>query len=209
MKNTWDKIVMDEDKKEEIRKALLKKKPVTHTWIKVVAAAAALICAVMIIPFTRNKVLQAAERIIKPFRTKNGLEMDIEYDDNNDFVSATVVGTPTEYLKVVNGRLIFEIEDKTIDVTDLCSDEDFYRYEIKNDDGSINLIYVGGNITHYGWFEVVISSDFQENTNEDNVNVLWYIYGHNSEYVENPSEAEQKWAQKAEEDAKKYMSSMK
>ena len=49
-------IIMDEGKKEEIRNTLLKKKTVTHTWIKVVAAAAAMICAVMIIPFMRSKM---------------------------------------------------------------------------------------------------------------------------------------------------------
>ncbi len=209
MKETIDKIIMDEGKKEEIRNTLLKEKTVTHTWIKVVAAVAAMICAVMIIPFTRNKVLQAAERIMKPFRAKNGFEMDIEYNDNNEFVSVTVVGKPTEYLKVVNERLVFEIEDKTIDVTDLCSEKDFYRYEIKNDDGSINLIYVGGTTKHYGWIEAVITPDFLKNTNEDNLNVLWYTYSTSSEYVENPSEAQQEWVQKAYEDGETYMSSLK
>lgn len=207
MKNTWDKIVMDEDKKEEIRKTLLKKKPVTHTWIKVVAVAAAVICAVMIIPFTRNKVLQAAERIFKPIRTKNGMELDIEYDDNNEFVSATINGTPKEYLKVVDDRLILEVEDESIDVTDLCSDEDFYRYVVENDDGSKNLIYVGGTVESYGWIEVVITPDFFESGENHTVGV-WFTGG-SAKGLEGIPEEQPQWEKKAAADGEAYMDSMK
>ena len=209
MKETLDKIVMDEEKKDEIRKNLLKKKPVSHTWIKVVAAVAAVICAVMIIPFTRNQVLQAAERLFKPIRTKNGVELDIEYNDSNEFVSATINGTPKEYLKVVDDRLILEVEDETIDVTDLCSADDYYRYEVKNDDGTCNLIYVGGTIENYGWVEVVISPDFfEDNSNQDHAIGVWFTGGSAKGFEELPEE-QPKWEEKAFADGEAYMASLK
>ena len=208
MKETLDKIVMNEEKKDEIRKNLLKKKPVSHTWIKVVAAVAAVICAVMIIPFTRNQVLQAAERIGKPIRTKNRVEVDIDCDDNNNIVSATIVGTPKEYLKVVEDRLILEVEDETIDVTDLCSADDYYRYEVKNDDGTCNLIYVGGTIENYGWIEVVISPDFFEDSNQDHAVGVWFTGGSAKGFEELPEE-QPKWEEKAFADGEAYLESIK
>ena len=36
MKETLDKIVMDEERKDEIRNTLLQRKPAQHTWVKVI-----------------------------------------------------------------------------------------------------------------------------------------------------------------------------
>jgi hypothetical protein len=206
MKETLDKIVMDEERKDEIRNTLLQRKPAQHTWVKVAAAVAAVICAVMIIPFTRNKVLQAAENIFKPIRSKNGMELDLDFDENNNFVSATVNGEPKDYLKVVDDRLIFEINSETIDVTDSCSDEEFYRYVIKNDDGSCNVIYLGGTIERYGWLELIVTPDFFNNSENSQIGV-WFTGGSASGNEMDLDEQSQ-WEKKAFEDGEKYMSSL-
>ena len=207
MKKTIDKIVMDEERKDEIRKTLLNKKPQKHnTWIKIVAAAAAVICTVMIVPFTRNQVIQAAERFFKPVRTKNGVELDIDLDENNNFVSATINGTPQDYLKVVDDRLILEINGETIDVTDSCSEDEFYRYVIHNDDGTTNVIYAGGTIDSFGWVEMVISPNFFEDGGEHPVGV-WFTGGSAKGMEENP-ENQPQWEKKAMADGEEYMSSM-
>ena len=206
MKKTIDKIVMDEERKDEIRNTLLQRKRAQHTWVKVAAAVAAVICAVMIIPFTRNKVLQAAENIFKPIRSKNGMELDLDFDENNNFVSATVNGEPKDYLKVVDDRLIFEINSETIDVTDSCSDEEFYRYVIKNDDGSCNVIYLGGTIESYGWLELIVTPDFFNNSENSQIGV-WFTGGSASGNEMDPDEQSQ-WEKKAFEDGEKYMSSL-
>ena len=206
MKETLDKIVMDEERKDEIRNTLLQRKRAQHTWVKVAAAVAAVICAVMIIPFTRNKVLQAAENIFKPIRSKNGMELDLDFDENNNFVSATVNGEPKDYLKVVDDRLIFEINSETIDVTDSCSDEEFYRYVIKNDDGSCNVIYLGGTIESYGWLELIVTPDFFNNSENSQIGV-WFTGGSASGNEMDPDEQSQ-WEKKAFEDGEKYMSSL-
>ena len=206
MKETLDKIVMDEERKDEIRNTLLQRKRAQHTWVKVAAAVAAVICAVMIIPFTRNKVLQAAENIFKPIRSKNGMELDLDFDENHNFVSATVNGEPKDYLKVVDDRLIFEINSETIDVTDSCSDEEFYRYVIKNDDGSCNVIYLGGTIESYGWLELIVTPDFFNNSENSQIGV-WFTGGSASGNEMDPDEQSQ-WEKKAFEDGEKYMSSL-
>ena len=116
------------------------------------AAAAA---ALMMIPFTRNKILQAAESLYSSFKGKNGGEVSLIVDENNEIISADVKNG-ADYVQVIDNRMYLVMDEDKIDITDQCSDSVFYRYEIRNDDGSYELIYVGGSIADYGWMDVII-----------------------------------------------------
>ena len=52
MKDTFDKVVMDEEKQEEIRAALMGKKRAKKTWLAPLVAVAAAIAVIMIVPYT-------------------------------------------------------------------------------------------------------------------------------------------------------------
>ena len=162
MRSTIDKIVMDETKKEEIRQNLLKKRTANRTWVKVTATVAAAAAALMMIPFTRNKILQAAENLYSSFKGKNGGEVRLIVDENNEIISADVKNG-ADYVQVIANRMYLVMDEDKIDITDQCSESEYYRYEIKKDDGTYELIYVGGTIDDYGWMDVIIKPDFLDN----------------------------------------------
>lgn len=45
------------------------------------------------------------------------------------------------------------------DVTDLCSESTYFRYELANSDGSKSVIFVGGTVTDNGWIELLFDAD--------------------------------------------------
>lgn len=104
-----------------------------------------------------------AEEIIKRFYGADGSE--IQYRETENERSVYIENVHTDYVKVVNGRLYFVIDDIQIDVTDECSDTSYYRYEIKNADGSRNVIFVGGTIENAGWVELIFDSEGKYVTN--------------------------------------------
>lgn len=52
-----------------------------------------------------------------------------------------------------------EAEDIVQDVTDLCSESTYFRYELANSDGSKSVIFVGGTIDDNGWIELLFDAD--------------------------------------------------
>ena len=56
-----------------------------------------------------------------------------------------------------------------IDITDSCSDTDYYRYEIANTDGSKSVILIGGTIENNGWVELVFDAKGNYVFNQMNV----------------------------------------
>ena len=49
------------------------------------------------------------------------------------------------------------------------SAEDYYRYEIKNEDGSREVILVGGTPDNYGWWGLLFDADGQYYWNHGNI----------------------------------------
>lgn len=206
MKNTIDKIVMDEAKKEEIRKELLKGRKKNYTWVKVAASVAAVAAALMIVPVTRNTILQAAENVISTFKSKTGTEIKVVMDENNDIVSAEVKEGADEYIEVIDDRIFFKIDGTSTDITDQCSDTDFFRYESQNDDGSYNLIYIGGTPSEYGWIEIIIIPDInQTGSDEEGVLVTATISSKNCD-ADSP---QKDWEKKVEQDTQNFIDEIK
>lgn len=104
-----------------------------------------------------------AEEIIKRFYGADGSE--IQYSESENERSVTIENVHTDYVKVINGRVYFVLGDIQIDVTDECGDTSYYRYEIKNDDGSRNVIFVGGPVENPGWVELIFDSEGKYITN--------------------------------------------
>ena len=137
MKDTFDKVVMDEKRKEEMRSMLSAqkaKKSKRRTWIPALAAVAALVTVLVAVPFTRNMIVSAAEALGFK-RTKSGVE-----------VSAT------SSVDVENSIYVFE-----------CSETEYYRKEITDQDGDKVVIYVGGTPDCKGSLEFTYDADGKAN----------------------------------------------
>ena len=93
------------------------------------------------------------EAVIGRKRNKNAIWISIDYDENKS------------YSLVENGRLYLVVGDVKIDVTNQCSDTEYYRYEIVNNDGSRNVIFIGGTINNPGWVELIFDASGNYVTN--------------------------------------------
>ena len=57
------------------------------------------------------------------------------------------------------------VGDVKIDVTDQCSETEYYRYEIVKSNGYRNVIFVGGTVEDYGWVELIFDNTGKYITN--------------------------------------------
>lgn len=167
MKDTFDKVVMDEERKEEMRKMLgaqKVKKSKRRTWIPALAAVAALVAVLVAVPFTRNMIVSAAEALGFK-RTKSGMEISatssVDTENSIYFFEKTIVA-PDEadnYAQTKDGKLYYVIDGEWNDVTDQCSETDFLRYVMNDQDGDKVVIYVGGTPDCKGSLEFTYDKD--------------------------------------------------
>ena len=131
MKDTFDKVVMDETRQEEIRAGLMKKRKAKTTWLAPVAAIAAAIAVIMIVPSTRKVVVNAASSIIAAI-TVNHNDSTIkvvqehefyEEDDINRFRTLIEIDSENgySYAQEKDGRKYFVLDGK-------WTDDDYPRY---------------------------------------------------------------------------------
>ena len=169
MKDTFDKVVMDEERKEEMRKMLSVRKTgktKRRTWIPVLAGIAALATVLVVVPFTRNMIVAAAEALGFK-KTKSGVEVSatsIVDPESKFYIFEKSVKTPkkteeSKYAQVKDGRLYFVNDGNWVDVTDQCSETAYYRYETKDQDGDKVVIYVGGTPDAKGSLEFTYGPD--------------------------------------------------
>ncbi len=160
MKETFDKIVLNEDRKEQMRENILAKQPAKKTWLAPVIAVAATAAIVMIVPFTRTAVVNAAEQLWKAITTShNGLSITVSETEvkntGDEIVTAFDYEFSTnnfeDFAQEKNGRLFMVLDGKWTDVTDKCSMDKYYRQEIKEKDGTKTVIIIGGTPEDHGW----------------------------------------------------------
>ena len=164
MKDTFDKVIMDESRQEEIRAGLMKKRKAKKIWLAPVAAVAAAIAIIMIVPGTREIVVKAAETIYSTFTSNyNNLNVAVEETsltgtDGSQIrrVSITYNFSGNEpWAQVKDGRLYFVLNGNWEDVTDKCSASEVFRYETVDENGYKITLYVGGTPDDYGWGQLV------------------------------------------------------
>ena len=132
------------------------KKNKNAIWIRSSLAVAGLIAVLFIIPATRTQIVNAATNLIRVF-TAGGQEITVEQHSDESVVSIDYDENKS-YSLVENGRLYLVVGDVKIDVTNQCSDTEYYRYEIVNNDGSRNIIFIGGTINNPGWVELIFDA---------------------------------------------------
>ena len=122
-KSTYSKIKIDDSRRTEMETVIV----------------AGLIAVLFIIPATRTEIVNAASRIISVF-TANGQEITVEQLPNESVVVVNEVDEKG-YARVENDRLYLVVGDVKIDVTDQCSETEYYRYEIVKSNGYRNVIF--------------------------------------------------------------------
>ena len=133
-KSTYSKIKIDDSRRTEMETVIGSKKNKNAIWIRSSLAVAGLIAVLFIIPATRTEIVNAASRIISVF-TANGQEITVEQLPNESVVVVNEVDEKG-YARVENDRLYLVVGDVKIDVTDQCSETEYYRYEIVKSNGN-------------------------------------------------------------------------
>ena len=157
IKTTFDKLEMDSEAKMTIRNNLLNARKRNYTWVRYAACAAAFIAVLFVVPPTRAAIVNAAEYLTHIFHSADGAE--IIYEETDNMVKVSFEISDTEYTEVSDGRLYFVLGDVREDVTDLCSENTYFRYEHANSDGSKSVIFVGGTLSDNGWIELLFDAD--------------------------------------------------
>ena len=174
-KNTFDKINMNEKNKEEMRKNLkelqVSKEKNLPAWMKISVAAALMAVVMVCIPTTRALAASAWKYVTGVFKFSDGSEVSIEYSDTGDEESVAVTMDENQkgYVEVIDKRIYFIHNNSKKDVTEYCSETEYYQYEEIDDNGYKHIIFVGGTLEKAGWVELLFDSDGNYITNRMSV----------------------------------------
>ena len=164
MKDTFDKVVMNEERQQEIRAGLMGKKRAKKTWLAPVVAVAAAIAVIMIVPYTREIVVNAAETLYAAFTARfNNLTVSVEETSFSGEGGTQIYRISTQYdfsnyvpwAQVKDGRLFFVLDGKWTDITDKCSATEAFLYEQDGENGYKTILFVGGTPDDYGWGQII------------------------------------------------------
>lgn len=184
MKDTFDKVVMNEERQQEIRAGLMGKKRAKKTWLAPVVAVAAAIAVIMIVPYTREIVVNAAETLYAAFTARvNNLTVSVEETSFSGEGGAQIYRISTQYdfsnyepwAQVKDGRLFFVLDGKWTDITDKCSATEAFLYEQDGENGYKTILFVGGTPDDYGWGQII------RNPNGEMVEGMAFVDDENTE----------------------------
>ena len=184
MKDTFDKVVMSEERQQEIRAGLMGKKRAKKTWLAPVVAVAAAIAVIMIVPYTREIVVNAAETLYAAFTARvNNLTVSVEETSFSGEGGAQIYRISTQYdfsnyepwAQVKYGRLFFVLDGKWTDITDKCSATEAFLYEQDGENGYKTILFVGGTPDDYGWGQII------RNPNGEMVEGMAFVDDENTE----------------------------
>lgn len=184
MKDTFDKVIMDESRQEEIRAGLMGKRKAKKIWLAPVVAVAAAIAVIMIVPYTREIVVNAAETLYAAFTARfNNLTVSVEETSFSGEGGAQIYRISTQYdfsnyepwAQVKDGRLFFVLDGKWTDITDKCSATEVFLYEQDGENGYKTILFVGGTPDNYGWGQII------RNPNGEMVEGMAFVDDENTE----------------------------
>ena len=164
IKPTISKIKLDDAKADEIRSRLVSQKRVTHVWVIPVAAVLTLLIILMAVPYTRNAVVNAAEKIYSEFCIKGNrddsvLILGTDPETGKSCISLSMTGSNDSgkfsLMSLKDGRLILDFSDVSIDITDECSRTKYYRKAFRLENGDEGVIFAGG-VPEPGKYGVIV-----------------------------------------------------
>ena len=88
----------------------------------------------------------------------DGSNVEISEDDNS--VTFTIEKTGNlSYTTAENGRLYLNLNDEKTDITDQCSDTDYFRKDYTDSEGNTHVLVAGGTVESYGWAEYIFNAE--------------------------------------------------
>lgn len=88
----------------------------------------------------------------------DGSNVEISEDDNS--VTFTIEKTgDLSYTTAENGRLYLNLNDEKTDITDQCSETDYYRHDYTDSEGNKHVLIAGGTVESYGWAEYIFNAE--------------------------------------------------
>lgn len=174
-KNAFDKIKMNEKKKDKMRNSLMEiqvsKRENVPAWMKISVVAAIFVAVLVCIPATRILAANSWKYIIGIFKFSNGSEVSVEYENIGDEqeIKVTMDVDEQSYVEVVDERIYFIYADSKKDVTENCSETEYYEYEEIDENGYKHIIFIGGTPEDAGWVELLFDSDGNYITNQMSV----------------------------------------
>lgn len=174
-KKAFDKMEMNENNKNEIRSSLLEMQESKRTnipvWMKSSIAAAILVGVLLCVPTTRTLAANVLEYVRDVFQFSDGTKVTVEQTATGNETTFTITRDDNEqgYVEVVNERIYFIYGDSKKDVTNHCSETEYYEHEVIDEDGNRHIIFVGGTSEAAGWVELLFDSDGNYITNQMSV----------------------------------------
>ena len=88
----------------------------------------------------------------------DGSNVEISEDDNS--VTFTIEKTgDLSYTTAENGRLYLNLNDEKTDITDQCSETDYFRKDYTDSEGNKHVLIAGGTVESYGWAEYIFNAE--------------------------------------------------
>ena len=88
----------------------------------------------------------------------NGANVEISEDGSS--VTFTIESTgDLSYTTAENGRLYITLNNEKTDITDQCSETDYYRHDYTDSEGNTHVIIAGGTVDSYGWAEYIFNAE--------------------------------------------------
>ncbi len=148
--------------------------------LRLLAAAALLASAIALMGAAYG------ERIV---RLLGGGRIIEDINENGEDSVSVDTGFAVDPVAIWNGHIYFTLDDSYQDITEECSDTDYYRYESCEEDGTRHIILIGGAIDHVGWAEYTLLPDgrmFSNATYDNGTEPLWLINARESILAEFP-----------------------
>ena len=129
-----------------------------------VAAVLTLLIILMAVPYTRNAVVNAAEKIYSEFCIKGNrddsvLILGTDPETGKSCISLSMTGSNDSgkfsLMSLKDGRLILDFSDVSIDITDECSRTKYYRKAFRLENGDEGVIFAGG-VPEPGKYGVIV-----------------------------------------------------
>ena len=99
--------------------------------------------------------------ITSVFKAESGIEMTIE-DIDEDHTQGTIIVNDDAldaYYDVEDDKLFFTFKDTKQDITDQCSDTDYFKYDYDGEDGLKHTIIIGATPENPGYVEYAFDKD--------------------------------------------------
>lgn len=155
-RSTFKQVQLSEETSEQMRRCLQAASsqkeviPMKKRLWRIVPVAAVLAVALTCTAFAYGEQILAQVQMITGGMATVGTD-----EDGASFVSAEITGGDNLPVEVAGGRIYFVHGDTREDITDQCSEDSYFSYEETSEDGSRQVLIIGGTPENVGYVNFV------------------------------------------------------